>query len=103
MAVQALALNSAALGGMPALEGVAAPAMQPAAPGFAQTLGQAVERVNEAQLDARDSLRGLATGENVDLHGSMIALEEAEIALRAMTSVRDRLIGAYEQVMNMAI
>jgi flagellar hook-basal body complex protein FliE len=33
----------------------------------------------------------------------MIALEEADIALRTMVSVRNKLVGAYEQVMNMAI
>ena len=33
----------------------------------------------------------------------MIALEQAEIGLRAMVSVRDKLMTAYEQLMNMAI
>lgn len=73
------------------------------APAFSELLVQAVGSVNAEQIDARDALQGLASGENVDLHGTMIALEKAEISLRAMTSVRDRLIGAYEQVMNMAI
>lgn len=103
MAVAPIAANPAAIGAMPGLAPIEPATNIEAAPGFAQTLSQAVETVNEAQLGARDSLAGLASGQNVDLHGTMIALEEAEIALRAMTSVRDRLIGAYEQVMNMAL
>ncbi|MFT7521985.1 MAG: flagellar hook-basal body complex protein FliE [Kiritimatiellia bacterium] len=74
-----------------------------AAPGFAQTLQKAVESVNTTQMDARGALDGMSSGENVDLHGTMIALEKAEISLRLMASVRDKLVGAYEQVMNMAI
>ena len=103
MAVAPIAVNPSAIGAMPGMAPVQPANNVEAAPGFAQTLSQAVNKVNEAQLDARDSLAGLASGENVDLHGTMIALEEAEIALRARTSVRDRLIGAYEQVMNMAL
>jgi len=79
------------------------PAQAPATTDFGSMLTQAVESVNGAQLNARDSLAGLASGENVDIHGTMIQLEQAEISLRAMTSVRDRMVAAYEQVMNMAL
>lgn len=75
----------------------------PAQGSFGTMLENAVTSVNTAQLDARDSVAALASGESVDLHGTMIRLEKAEIALRAMTSVRDRMIAAYEQVMNMAL
>ena len=82
---------------------VPAPIQPPAGPSFASTLVDAVKAVNNEQIDAREAVRGLASGQNVDLHGTMIALEKAEISLRAMASVRDKVIGAYEQVMNMAI
>ena len=86
------------------MAGPVVPAPAPtAAPGFGELLTSAVERVNGEQMKARGALESLATGENIDLHGTMIALEEAEISLRAMASVRDKLIGAYEQVMNMAM
>ena len=45
-------------------------------------------------------LKDLAAGKNVDLHGTMISLEKADISLRTMVSVRDKLISAYEQIMN---
>lgn len=78
-------------------------AKPPTSTSFGTLLDNAVTSVNRAQLDAKDAVSTLASGENVDLHGTMIRLEKAEISLRAMTSVRDRLIGAYEQVMNMAL
>lgn len=63
----------------------------------------AVEGVNQDQLKADDALASFAAGENVDLHGTFIALEKADISLRAMVSVRDRALAAYEQIMNMSI
>ncbi len=70
---------------------------------FGTMLEGALTSVNDAQLDARNAVSDLASGQSVDLHGTMIRLEKAEITLRTMTSVRDRLITAYEQVMNMAL
>ena len=109
MAIAPIGPHAAMLSGLPPIgtglpaAGVA-PAQAPiAGRSFEATLTQAVERVNGEQLQARDALAGLASGDNVDIHGTMIALERAEISMRAMTSVRDKLVGAYEQIMNMAL
>lgn len=81
----------------------ASPAVPDADSDFADTLGEAVGSIDETQQVADDALSQLASGQDVDLHGTMIALEEADIALRTMVSVRDKFIGAYEQMMNMSI
>lgn len=70
---------------------------------FAEKLTQAIDAVSAEGARADDALAMLASGEQVDLHGTMIALEEAEIALRTMVSVRDKVINAYETIMNMSI
>lgn len=70
---------------------------------FSATLESAISNVDSLQQNADARLTSLASGENVDLHGTMIELEKADIALRAMVSVRNKLVNAYEQVMNMAI
>ena len=70
---------------------------------FQATLTQAIEHVNEVQGASDDMLKGLASGQHVDLHGTMISMEKADISLRAMVSVRDKLLQAYEQVMNMTL
>jgi flagellar hook-basal body complex protein FliE len=71
--------------------------------GFADALDRAVRAVDATQHGADDGLRGVASGSNVDLHGTMIALEEANISLRAMTSVRDKAVEAYQAIWNMPI
>mgnify|MGYP001159637383 CR=1 FL=1 len=74
-----------------------------AARSFETTLTEAVKHVNEVQLQSDDMIKGLASGQHVDLHGTMIAMEKADISLRAMVSVRDKMLQAYEQVMNMTL
>ncbi len=84
----------------------AAATEQVQAPGkeaFGGKLENAIEAVDDQQHRADDALRELGSGQNASLHGSMVALTEAEIALRTMVSVRDKVVSAYEQIMNMSI
>jgi len=70
---------------------------------FLTRLSAAIGSVDEAQQAGDASLQALAAGEEADLHGTMIALEQADIALRTMVTARDKVVNAYEQLMNMAI
>ncbi len=101
------------MSGLPIL-GVGAPSYPTASPltkgapsgdgqAFADTLKQALEDVDQSQHRADAKLAELATGQSPDLHGTMIALEEADITLRATLSVRDKMVDAYQQIMNMNI
>ena len=51
-----------------------------AARSFETTLTEAVKHVNEVQLQSDDMIKGLASGQHVDLHGTMIAMEKADIS-----------------------
>ena len=83
---------------------VAAPqGLQKVAKDFDDSVFKAVGKVDELHAASDNALELLATGQQVDLHGTMIALEKADIAIRTMVSVRDKVVGAYEQIMNMAI
>jgi len=70
---------------------------------FGNRLANAIENINSAQHKADDKLAAMAAGQEVDLHGAMIALEEADITLRTMVTARDKVIEAYQQLMNMTI
>lgn len=70
---------------------------------FGQTLTQAVESVEQTQANADSSIYRVATGQDADLHGMMIALEEANISLRTMASVRDKVVEAYQAIWNMPV
>jgi len=70
---------------------------------FENVLKGALDNVNSLQENADTAVADLASGRNVDLHGTMIALEKADISLRTMASVREKFVRAYETIMNMAI
>ena len=71
--------------------------------GFADRLTSAIDGVSDQSIAADDKLAKLASGQEVDLHGTMIAMEEADITLRTMVAVRDKVVSAYQEIMNMAI
>lgn len=68
---------------------------------FAEQLEGMVSRVNDAQQAADTKIEDVANGEDNDLHGTMIAMEQASVQLRLLTTVRDRALEAYREVMRM--
>jgi flagellar hook-basal body complex protein FliE len=78
-------------------DGPAAPG-QPDGDGFAGVLADSLARVQALQDDARAKARGLALGEDVDLHDVMIAAGKSEVAFNLMLEVRNKLVEAWEKL-----
>lgn len=74
-----------------------------AGPSFADTLNEAINNVNQLSLDADKKAQELATGKTDDIAGVMVATEKADIALRAMVQVRNKIIDAYQEIMKMQV
>lgn len=70
---------------------------------FASRLDSAIRSVSDSQNVADTRLGRLASGEDVDIHTTMISMQEADIKLRTMVSVRDKAVDAYQQMMSMAV
>lgn len=70
---------------------------------FAETLKDAVQDVNQTQKDADVQMQKLATGKAESISDVMIAQEKADIALRLMLQVRNKIIDAYQEVMKMQV
>ncbi len=72
--------------------------------GFGDLLKQAVDSVNDTQMKSAELQRAYELGdENVDLTEVMIQMQKATVSFEAMTQVRNRLISAYQDIMNMPI
>ena len=76
---------------------------QRAEKGFATALSNAIGDVNSLQADAADQIKAVAAGESQDLHGTMIAIEKAGIALKLTTQIRNKAIEAYQEIMRMQV
>jgi flagellar hook-basal body complex protein FliE len=70
---------------------------------FADTLKEAVSSVNELQKSSDKFAQNIATGKTDDVAGAMISAEKADIALRVMVQVRNKIIDAYQEVMKMQV
>lgn len=68
---------------------------------FGESLKEAIRTVDGLQKDSEAAQAAFARGEDVELHEVLIKVEEAEVAFRAMMEVRNRLIDAYRQIMQM--
>lgn len=75
----------------------------PANKSFADTLKDAVGQVNTLQKESDKKAQDLATGKTTDIPEVMMAAEKADIALRMMVQVRNKIIQAYEDVMKMQV
>ena len=97
------------LGEMQRLANIAADRPAGASPadvhgGFAELLKTSMSAVNEAQTTAYDMAAALERGDkSVALPEVMIALQKANLSFQAMTEVRNRLVNAYQEIMNMPI
>lgn len=85
--------------------GMSAPGSVSSASGetFADTLKKAVDGVNELQKSSDKAMADLATGRTDNVADVMITAEKADIALRVMTQVRNKIIDAYSEIMKMQV
>ena len=70
---------------------------------FADTLKTALGAVNELQVKADKSAQDLATGRTDNIADVMLNTEKADIALRLMVQVRNKMIDAYQEIMKMQV
>ena len=82
------------------------PAAQDGAPasGFGDLLRTSLESVNDAQQQSSELKAGFELGQgDATLAEVMIASQKASLAFRAATEVRNKLISAYQEIMNMPV
>ena len=70
---------------------------------FGQVLKQSLNEVNQLQNQADQAIDGLTTGQNTDIHYTMIAMEKADVAFRLLMQIRNKVITAYETIMRMQV
>ncbi len=102
-------IDSVKLGGMlKPLEGLAragGAAASAAAPvDFAQLLSNALKSVDQMQSQGDALAKRFEAGDaNVSLEQTMIAMQKANISFQELVQVRNKLVSAYHDVMNMQV
>ncbi len=70
---------------------------------FADTLKNAINQVNELQQVSNKKMQDLSVGRTDNVADVMITAEKADIAMRVMVQVRNKVIDAYNEIMRMQV
>jgi flagellar hook-basal body complex protein FliE len=104
--MRSLKSQTQAFGGLPALDRAQAPGQvaPTQGPRFGEVMSQAINKVNEVQKASTSLSESYVRGDSrVDISEVMIASQKASVAFAAMTQVRNKLVDAYKDVMNMPV
>jgi flagellar hook-basal body complex protein FliE len=77
-----------------------------ATPDFADTVkavGKYVSRIDDLQQEADLSIQDLLTGKNNDITAVVSSVAKADASFKVLLGVRNKLIEAYKQTMNMPL
>ncbi len=70
---------------------------------FSQFLVDAVSSANAKHIEASQAAEAFAAGARDDIHGTMIAIKEAEIELKLVSNVRSKLVDAWNELWRMSV
>jgi flagellar hook-basal body complex protein FliE len=78
------------------------PLAQAGKPGeFQSVLEGTIQKLESVNNDATDAVQKFLTGENEELHTTVLAAQKAEIAFDLGLQVRNKVVSAYQEIMRM--
>ena len=72
--------------------------VDPNAPSFKDVLMENLSEVNKLQQDANTAIEDLHAGRRDDVEAVLMATQKADTAFRMLQSVRNKLMGAYDEI-----
>ncbi|HKQ70253.1 MAG TPA: flagellar hook-basal body complex protein FliE [Polyangiaceae bacterium] len=88
---------------MPVEGAVPTPKAESSAIPFADFFSDAVASANLHNMNAGKAAEAFAAGARDDIHGTMIAVKEAEIELKLVSNVRNKLVEAFQDLWRLNI
>jgi len=86
-----------------ALDGAKTEKVHDGLPTFGEVMGGVVASANERSKFAGDMAEAFAAGARDDIHGTMIALSKADVELRFVGAVRNKVIDAFYELWRMQL
>jgi|SRR5579884_522895 len=89
---------------IPAIEPAAATTQASAAGAdFKAMLASAIGEVENSQAGANAAVQGFLTGENQELHSTILATQRANLEFDIFMQARNKVVSAYQEVMRMQV
>ena len=73
------------------------------APGFSDMIRQSVDKVNEMQVKSKNTAESYERGEGVPLTDVVLSMQKSSLAFEATLQVRNKVLKAYEDILNMPV
>ena len=70
---------------------------------FKEILRNAVQRVESSRVAANEAVEKFITGEDQDLHTTMLANQKASLDFDLLLQVRNKVVQGYQEVMRMQL
>jgi flagellar hook-basal body complex protein FliE len=70
---------------------------------FQDVLNGAIQRVESLQTDATTSVQNFLSGEGGELHTAILAQQRADLGFDMFLQVRNKVVGAYQEIMKMQV
>ena len=71
--------------------------------GFQNALQTAVNQVENSQTVANQAIQKFVSGEDQELHSTILATQNAELQFEMLMQVRNKVVSAYEEIMKMQL
>ncbi|MEW9900020.1 flagellar hook-basal body complex protein FliE [Chitinivorax sp. PXF-14] len=73
-------------------------------PDFAALLRSSLDQVNQAQMQSRELQQQFELGNpDTNLQDVMVSLQKASLSFETMVQVRNKLVSAYQEIMNIQV
>jgi flagellar hook-basal body complex protein FliE len=79
------------------------PAQENDGPGFAELVGNALDKVNASQAQADTAVQKFMTGEQTEIHQVMLQMEQARLSMMMAVEVRNKSVEAYQEISRMPL
>ena len=70
---------------------------------FQETLNGFIGNVNDLQNSANTAIDKMASGQAADVHEVMIAVEKAKVSFDLLLQIRNKMLDAYKQIMQLQV
>ncbi len=70
---------------------------------FSDLITRTMDKVNADQVNADSAIKEMVSGRNKNIHETMLAVEKADLSLKLMMQVRNKVLDAYREVMRMQV
>ena len=70
---------------------------------FGETIENFLDAVNVSQIDAKEKVSNVVTGQSENLHEAMAKVEEAKISFELMLEIRNKLLQSFQEIQRMQV